>query len=329
MNRCAICQTPVQGKGHYCSSACRQRAYRQRQGRAERNAQTLQETRATAKITNPPVRYVGGKWRVAGWIIDQFPPHVCYCEPFGGGASVLLQKYPSRLEVLNDLNHDIINFFDVLRDKTAELIRAISLTPYHEEEYRRAHDMAGVTDPLERARRFYVRTRMSFGHSEAHQLSGWRFMATTSRNLTLTDEFARTEHLWATAERLKAVQICCTDYRKVLTRFDTPETLFYIDPPYPASTRYEARNYYRHEMLQDDQHRELAATLKAVQGMVLVSGYECDLYAELFAGWRMIRKPTRANGNAPVTECLWISPAADDAMLPMFKKLANEENNHA
>jgi site-specific DNA-adenine methylase len=77
---------------------------------------------------------MGGKWRIAPWIIDTFPPHRCYCEPFAGGASVLLQKPPAKFEVLNDLNQDVVRFFRVLRERPDELLRALDLTPYSRAE---------------------------------------------------------------------------------------------------------------------------------------------------------------------------------------------------
>lgn len=349
MPRCANCQQPLTAedadpvapkrgrKTLYCSDACKQRAYRQRKQREFRNANVLQNSsifevdsaghsRGFKHPRNPPVRYVGGKWRIANWLMDYFPEHQSYIEPFGGGAAVLLQKPPSQLEVLNDLNHDVVNFFHLLAVQPAQLIRAIQLTPYAEDEYRRAHSSEGVTDAIERARRFYVRSRMSFGHSEGNQLSGWRYQTNTSRNLTLTDEWNRIDHLWATSERLKNVQITCSDYRRVLQRFDHPRALFYIDPPYPAQVRYEKRNYYRHEMLEDNQHRELAQLLYGLQGHVVLSGYACPLYSELFEGqgWQRFDKPTRANGNAPVTESIWLNPAAHAGRLPLFRGVVNE-----
>lgn len=347
MTRCANCHEPLRAedadpgatkrgrKTHYCNDACKQRAYRQRKERELRNEKVLRNSsvfeagepdirRGFQHPHNPPVRYVGGKWRIAHFLMNYFPEHQSYIEPFGGGASVLLQKPPSQLEVLNDLNHDVVNFFHMLAEKTAQLIRAIQLTPYAEAEYVLAHSSAGIADPIERARRFYIRSRMSFGHSEGNQLSGWRFQTNTSRNLTLTDEWNRTEHLWATSERLKNVQITCSDYQKVLRRFDHPKALFYVDPPYPGAVRYEKRNYYRHEMLEDNQHRELAQHLYGLAGQVVLSGYACDLYAELFEGqgWQRFDKPTRANGNAPVTESIWLNPAAQAGRLPLLRDVS-------
>src|SRR5258706_11196911 len=112
------------------------------------------------RIGHPPLRWLGGKWKLGNWIIDQFPPHVTYVEPFAGGASVLFQKTPSEIEVINDINGDIVNFFDILRGQTDDLIRAIWLTPFSRAIHLRSYQ--STDDPLERALRFYVRCWQSF-----------------------------------------------------------------------------------------------------------------------------------------------------------------------
>ena len=113
-------------------------------------------TEAMKFFDPPPVRYLGSKWQLADWIIAQMPPHNIYVEPFCGGACVFFRKAPSALEVLNDLNHDVINFFDVLRTQLEEFMRQIEFTPWSREEYERSFEPAG--DSMERARRFYVRS---------------------------------------------------------------------------------------------------------------------------------------------------------------------------
>lgn len=105
-------------------------------------------------VKRPALRYHGGKFRIAQWIINQFPEHLCYVEPFGGGGSVLLRKSPAKIEVYNDLNGGVVNFFRVLRERPADLIAAIELTPYSRKEFIQAQEPCD--DPLERARRFYV-----------------------------------------------------------------------------------------------------------------------------------------------------------------------------
>src|SRR5262245_58814798 len=105
----------------------------------------------------PVLRYHGGKWRLAPWIIEHFPEHRIYVEPYGGGASVLLRKSRAFAEVYNDLDGDVVNVFRVLRDRAsaAALIRAIELTPWARDEFRLSYRPA--SDPVERARRTIAR----------------------------------------------------------------------------------------------------------------------------------------------------------------------------
>jgi DNA adenine methylase len=331
MKACIICQSAIEGsRRKLCGAAeCersynaqKQSAYRQRQSRAKRNGMALQIHGEKLNIVSPPVRYYGGKWKVASWVIDQFPPHTSYVEPFCGAANILFRKNPSRFEVINDLNHNIVTFFDVLRSRPDELLSAIRLTPYSREEHRRAHDDVPLQHKdreLEVARRFYVRSRQSFGSGEGEYSTGWRFQRTDTRGgASVTEEWNRYEHLWAAAERLKAVQIESDTAINCIKRFDTPDTLFYVDPPYLFETRYSNEERYAHEMSNDD-HRQLAALLRSVQGMVLLSGYKSALYDELYGDWRCISKSTTTNGNSEAEEFLWISPNADNVnRLPLF-----------
>lgn len=263
----------------------------------------------------PPLRYMGSKWQLADWIIDQFPDHVTYVEPFCGGAGVFFRKGPSPVEVLNDLNGEVINFFDCLRNQTAALIHAIEATPYARAEYEQAWLPAG--DPIERARHFYIRSRMAFA-SETGRKTGWRMQRNDNRASSLTREWKRLEGLHAGAERLKDAQIECGDALTVIGRYDTDNTLFYVDPPYPLDARRRARNRYACE-LTDADHRDLAESLYRVKGMVILSGYRCDLYDELYPDWTCISKTTTTNGNSSAIESLWISPQADERRHPLYK----------
>jgi DNA adenine methylase len=277
---------------------------------------------SNSEIGRPPLRYHGGKWRLAEWIIAQFPPHVCYVEPFAGGASVLLQKTPARFEVMNDLNDDVITFFDMLRARPDDLIRAIRLTPYGREELRRARKAKPTSDPIEKARRFYVRCWQSYGSGVGKSSTGWRYQIGAGDNTRASaiGSWNNTEHLMAVAERLKWVQIEHDDALKVIERFDSSETLFYLDPPYVHSTRYHnsSDKGYSHEMTDDD-HRELAALASKLQGMVIVSGYPSALYDELFTGWTCMSKGSLDVNGKTQTECLWLSPrTVETDRLPLF-----------
>jgi DNA adenine methylase len=303
----------------FATNAERQRAYRERKQRRKRNGLALQITLdQPATMTRPPVRYFGGKWRIAPWIIQHFPPHITYCEPFCGGASVLFRKAPSRFEVINDLNGDVVNFFDMLRARPDDLIHAIELTPYARSEYLRAYDRDG--DSLERARRFYIRSRQSFGSGEGKNRTGWRYQANNRRGTSVVGEWDKTDHLWEAARRLKTVQIECDDALQVIERFDTPQTLFYVDPPYLFETRSSKEHRYTHELTAAE-HCQLAYVLKAVQGMVVLSGYDSDLYHDLYPDWHQVSKDTRTNANHEATEYLWLSPSARSLnRLPLFEK---------
>lgn len=333
MKLCIICKSKLSGRQRkLCGDANCKNAYaaikmkksRQAKKRQKRNKNALQIQAEKLNITSPPVRYFGGKWRIASWIMEQFPPHTTYVEPFCGGASILFRKQPSKYEVINDLNANIVTFFDMLRSRPDDLVHVIQLTPYSREEHRRAHEDVPENHPdrlMEVARRFYVRSRQSFGSGEGEYSTGWRFQRNHRRGLSCVEEFYRTEQLYVAADRLKAVQIECDDALKIIERFDTPETLFYVDPPYTFDTRHCDEHRYAHEMT-DNQHIELANVLKSVKGMVLLSGYSSPLYEDLYSDWRSISKDTRTNGNKEATEYLWISPRADDvARLPLFSRI--------
>lgn len=260
-------------------------------------------------IPRPALRYHGGKWRLASWILSCFPPHVCYVEPFGGGGSVLLQKQPSFVEVYNDLSGDVVNFFRVLRERGDELRRAIELTPYARAEFLAAQEP--TDDPLEAARRFYVWSWQGRGRAGVQEPGGWRFIATAARGTTVTGDWNNTAHLAEIVSRLKLVQIECGEAETVIQRYDTPDTLFYVDPPYVASTRGArwGNSAYTHEMTDDD-HERLAGLLHTVRGMVILSGYPSDLYNRLYADWRAIhRRQATDNGTKEAVEVLWLSPA--------------------
>lgn len=274
-------------------------------------------------IDRPAIRYYGGKWRLADWIISQFPPHTCYVEPFAGGASVLLQKQPARFEVLNDLAQDVVNFFEVLRTMPDALIRAIELTPYSRAELRKAR--FPTADNLEAARRFYVRCWQSFGSGMGTSSTGWRYQIGTSdtSRASAIGSWNDTDHLWAVARRLKQVQIECDAADKVITRFDSTETLFYLDPPYVHSTRYHSSKSkgYAFEMSNDD-HTQLAALARSVEGMVIISGYPSPLYDDLYSGWACISRESLDLNGKLQTECLWLSSNVSHlSVLPLFGML--------
>lgn len=274
------------------------------------------------------LRYHGGKWRTAPKIIQHFPPHRIYVEPFGGAASVLLRKNPTYAEVYNDMDGEVVNVFRVLRDpiRSARLRSALELTPFARDEFVGAYDDDGVEDPVERARRTIVKSFMGFGSSAIHDVfprgmrtrpSSWTpptgFRSNSSRSgTTAATDWSRYPALVpAFCARLADVVIENRDALEVIAQHDTPDTLFYVDPPYLGETRHTNRTQgkvYTHEMTEEEDHRALAEVLKEVEGMVVVSGYHSDLYTELYQGWSVREIKSFADGAARRTEVLWLSP---------------------
>lgn len=266
-----------------------------------------------AKVERPVLRYFGGKWRIGEWIISHFPPHRCYVEPFGGAASVLLQKTPSPIEVYNDADGEVVNFFRMLRDRAGELAMAIDLTPYAKSELELTYTPAA--DELERARRMFVRSWQGRGGARAQWRTGWRYQRSDNQRKHTASDWNEAARLLDVAARFKTVQVDHDEAIPLIRRYDTSETLFYCDPPYVASTRGKrwATHAYTHEM--DDQaHRELAAALHGIKGMAVVSGYPSPLYDELYGDWQSYTLTTRTEdrgGDKPTaTEVLWLSPLA-------------------
>lgn len=271
----------------------------------------------------PLLRYIGGKHKLADWIIEQMPPHGVYVEPFSGGAAVLFRKSLSKVEVVNDKFLDLINFFKVLRDQPNALIRAIDLTPFARAEYELAYIPSD--DPLESARRFYVKVWQSFS-GYAGKKSGWRMQRDPhNRGTAITKEWSRLASLDKVAQRLKHILIECDDALPIIERYDNPETLFYVDPPYVLSTRSTGgqRARYEHEM-SDADHIQLSEKLHQVKGMVLLSGYDCPLYRDSYRDWDVRHKSMTTNGNSQAMESLWISPRAADAKNLKLSSAAGE-----
>jgi DNA adenine methylase len=257
--------------------------------------------------SRPILRYHGGKWRIAPWIINHFPPHGRYVEPFGGGASVLLRKQSALMEVYNDLDDEIVNVFRVLRDLSLgeELRQMLFLTPFARSEY--ALSRKPADNPVEMARRTIVRSFMGHGGNAvtARYNNGFRGRR---EGYGPNRDFANySDCVPAFVNRMRRVVIECMPALDLIPIYDTPCTLFYVDPPYLPETRTASGACYRHEMTLE-QHRQLAEVLRSVHGMVILSGYDSPLYRELYADWEVDMCSTRGEKASPRTEVLWISP---------------------
>jgi DNA adenine methylase len=261
--------------------------------------------------------WYGGKYSHLNWLLPLLPKTTHFCEPFGGSAAVLINREPSPVETYNDIDGEVANFFRVLREQKDELIEAIGLTPFSREEFERAiNGHTKELSDLERARRFYIRARqVRTGLAQTASNGRWAHCRLTSRAGmagAVSRWLGAVEGLPEIAQRLLRVQIENDDAISVIKRYDSEETLFYCDPPYPHESRGD-NNAYQYEMT-DKQHRELAEVLHSVKGKVALSGYHCDLLDNLYKDWIYTDAPakkahstnTRADSEKQDrTEVLW------------------------
>lgn len=263
-------------------------------------------------VTRPALRYPGGKWLLGKWILSYMPEHNIYIEAFGGAGSVLLQKERVWNEVFNDMDERIVNFFRVLQDRELyeELCHRLKFTLFSRSEY----DSADMYDdnPVIAAQALLIKSYMGYGNLGKYSSSfrtNSKVMNRTSPALdwkNYSDEIIdaiRQRFMGVTIEKRPAID--------VMQGHDTVETLHYVDPPYPLSTR--SRKYYEHEMTDED-HEELADALHKLEGMVLLSGYQCDLYDDLFKDWQRVDRHALAEGARERVESLWLNPALSNAL---------------
>jgi len=266
---------------------------------------------ATSEVKRSALRYFGGKWAIAPWIIEHMPAHRVYVEPFGGAASVLLRKPRSKVEVYNDLDEEIVGLFRILQNpaQCRELIRLLKRTPYARREFELA--FRATSDPIIRAQRAIVRAYMSFHHTALFNPKKTTFANARHRHggwCKASEWRTYPRHLAHVCRRLQGVVIECGDALDVIRVQDTHDALIFVDPPYVHSTRQRGTDY-RHE-LDDARHVELLALLKGCKGKVMISGYASALYDDLLTDWqRVTRKHYAASAStSPRMEVLWIKP---------------------
>lgn len=266
-------------------------------------------------------RYPGSKWSLAQWTISLFPEgyeKMVYLEPFFGSGAVFFNKLPGTVETINDLNSDVVNLFRVLRDRTEELKRVLALTPYSREEY--DHSLEPCEDPLERARRFMVYTTQAIGAKLDGSKCGWRNHKQLKIGGTACKWGGITDTIDIAAKRLRGsttnlVQIEHIDALRLIERYNSPDVLMYLDPPYVRSAR-KSGKLYSHEMNDTDQVR-LLETICRSKAKIIISGYRSELYDTYLAGWRSFDSQSQTTSGKVATETVWLNyePPAEQMMI--------------
>lgn len=269
--------------------------------------------------------YFGSKFSHLDWLYQYIPKHKHWVDVFGGSFVVTLNKRRSEIETVNDLHGEIVNFFMVLREYPKELLDALVLTPYSREEYECAWFAAG-DGAIERARKFYVRQRQSYGSMGGQRRNkGWLMTTATSRS-----EFTESVSRWLNGidklpeivDRLKQLQIENKSFRELMPALKIKEAFMYLDPPYDDGEVRTGKNEYLHDFSKDD-HVALAELAHHHPGFVMISGYQTKLMNDLYGDWHLVKARPHRNtlGNTSRQECLWLNyhPSIATSQLDIFQ----------
>lgn len=271
------------------------------------------------------IRYPGSKWGLADWIISYFPAgyeRLVYLEAFVGSGAVFFNKRAGAVETINDLDGDVVNLFRVLREKPEELKRKLALTPYSREEYDRSFE--ACEDPIERARRYMVRTTQAIG-AKMDGKCGWRNHKQMKIGGTACKWAGIPNVIASAAERLKGsptnlVQIENMDALRLIERYNNRDVLMYLDPPYMRSTRRSGK-LYRHEM-DDGDHARLLGLITQSKAQIVLSGYSSPQYDEALKGWNKFTALSQTTSAEMAEECIWINYE------PPYKQITFPEVSH-
>lgn len=288
------------------------------------------------KKVNAPFGYFGSKNKIAFRLCKELPPHNCWVEVFCGSASLTLAKPPAQLEVINDIDGEIVNFFQQLRDNQTELCRLVALTPYSPMELENARNCQGDT-PIERARSFLVQSMMAINGVFGSDKGGFSSSNSYTRNgkeARVSRWYNLPDRLADVAERLRSTRIENRDALDVITKFENrPASLLYLDPPYLG----KRANGYKFDANDPSFHEEMLTLSTRAKCMIFISGYENDLYNDLLTegnGWTKKTIPTETKGtngeSKERTEVVWMNrqftQAKESGQIPI--ELTEKETKH-
>lgn len=257
-------------------------------------------------------KYPGSKWSMTRWIINHFPEHHSYLEPFFGSGAVFFNKQRSKIETINDLDNDVVNFFRCMAEDPEKLSGKISMIPYARVVFERSVDeminafKSDIPD-YDRAVYFVAKTMMGHGFRTCEIRTGFKRDIQGRQAAYAAGDWANLpEVIVKMANRLKGVQIENRPAVRLIREFNYPNVLIYADPPYVRSSRSCSRDLYKYEMTDDD-HEELMDVLTKHRGPVIISGYENPIYDAYLSGWKKETIEARTQVAGRSTEVLWMN----------------------
>lgn len=275
---------------------------------------------SSRSVSRPParplLRYFGGKWELAPWVVSHFPPHHTYTEVFGGAASVLFQKQRSEVEIYNDLDSRLVNVMRCLQDEeeARRLARKLSLTPWSREEFEKAYAVLARPHNHSSDMLAWATIVVSFqgygsGGLRRELCCGWRAKDGGANGHAAADAWVNyPAEISAFCARLQGVVIEHRNALEVLPVHDRRDALHFVDPPYVQDSR-KSRHRYTHDF-GDVDHLELSKVLHKLKGAVILSGYPSPLYNKLYRTWRCELRPHRSVMGGQRTECIWLNARA-------------------
>lgn len=267
---------------------------------------------------NPVLKYPGSKWRIAPWIINYMPQHHSYIEPYFGSGAVLINKPPSPIETVNDLDNDVVNLFCCIKNDPEKLAHLVELTPYSRTEYDNAFGML-PEDKFEQAVRFLVQCWQGHGFRQNGRKVGWKNDVQGREEMyACKNWYLLPNWIINIVDRLKQVQIENRPAIEFIKRFRYKNVLIYADPPYLPETR--SGKQYKYEMTQED-HYELLETLQQHPGPVILSGYDHSIYNDYLKDWYKDSVGGEAEyyGKRKQNETIWMNFEPQNRQMSLFE----------
>lgn len=262
------------------------------------------------------LKYPGSKWRIAKQLVALIPNHHTYLEPFFGSGAVYFTKTISNIEVINDLDFEVVNLFRCLKQDADLLARLVASTPYAREEYDATFETT-TDDAFERALLFLVKCWQGHGFRTTGEKVGWKNDVVGRERMYAVYNWNRLPHwILEAVERLRLTQIECTPALQLIKKFNYDNVFMYIDPPYLLQLR--TGKQYKNELSEED-HYHLLQELKQSKAMIMISGYESDLYNTELKGWQKRTLQSHTEQGKARTEVIWCNyPIPDTQQLTLF-----------